>query len=33
MIWIQYDIDFRVVALRVSVEATTLFVSWNRWLV
>ena len=32
MIWIQYDIDFRVVALRVSVEATTLFVSWNRLL-
>ena len=33
MIWIQYDIDFRVVALRVSVEATTLFVSWNLLLV
>ena len=33
MIWVQYDIDFRVVASTVSVEATTLFMSWDRLLV
>jgi|GEM_PF-4910765 hypothetical protein len=33
MTWIQYDIDFRVVASTETVEATTLFMSWDRLLV